>query len=76
MRVLFGIILGAALTVSAAFAYDSWAAGSSGSVTTGSQSSVIAQRPMVNWDVVGENWRVVRQRAREAWTTLSHKVTS
>ena len=33
-------------------------------------------KPMVNWDVVGENWRVVKQRARETWSTLSHKVSS
>ena len=69
MRLLFGMILGAFLTVGAAFLYDSWATGPSATQT-------VEQRPMVNWDVVNENWRVVRQRAREAWTTLSHKVTS
>jgi hypothetical protein len=29
---------------------------------------------MVNWDVVAENVRIVSRRAREAWSTLSHKV--
>ena len=76
MRMLFGMILGAFLTVSAAFLYDTWATGPSAPLTTGSTSNVVEHRPMVNWDVVGENWRVVRQRAREAWTALSHKVTS
>ena len=71
MRLLSGMVLGALLTVGAAFFYDSWAAGPSASRTP-----TVEQRPMVNWDVVDENWRVVRQRAREAWTTLSHKVTS
>ncbi len=73
MRMLFGMILGAFLTVGAAFFYDTWATGPS---TTGTVTSSVEHRPMVNWDVVGNNWRVVRERAREAWTTLSHKVTS
>ena len=71
MRVLFGMVLGALLTVGAALYSESWAAGPSASRT-----ATMEQRPMVNWDVVDENWRVVRQRAREVWTTLSHKVTS
>ena len=30
---------------------------------------------MVNWDVVGDNFRIVRAaRAREVWSKLSHKV--
>jgi hypothetical protein len=69
MRLLFGMILGAVLTVGAAFFHDTWG-------TKPSTAEMAEQRPMVNWDVVGENWRVVRARAREAWTTLSHKVTS
>lgn len=69
MRMLLGMILGAALTVGGAFVYDNWTA-------TPSATAVEQQRPMVNWDVVNENWRLVRQRARDAWTALSHKVTS
>ncbi len=72
MRVLFGMILGAFLTVGVAFFYDTWATGPA--VTTGSNSSVVVQRPMVNWDVIGENWRIVRLRVHDAWTTLSHKM--
>ena len=75
MRIFLGMILGAFVAVSAAFLHDTWGTGSS-AATTGSASSPVEHRPMVNWDVVGENWRVVRQRARDAWTTLSHKVTS
>jgi hypothetical protein len=70
MRMIFGMVLGALLTVGATFFHDSWATGQSAAKTT------VEQRPMVNWDVVDENWRVVRQRAREAWSALSHKVTS
>jgi hypothetical protein len=74
MRVLFGIILGVALTVSVAFISDTWSAGST--ATTGSPAPTADNRKMVNWDVVGDNMRIVRERAREAWTRLSHKVSS
>ena len=70
MRVLFGIVLGALLTIGVAFVHDSW----SPPATTG--ATVTDQRAMVNWDVVGDNLRRVGQRAREAWTTLSQKVAS
>ena len=73
MRVLFGIILGAALTVSIAFIADTRSAGPA--TTTGS-GSVVEHRQMVNWDVVGEKMRIVRERAKEAWATLSRKVSS
>lgn len=69
MRMLLGMIVGAVLTVGGAFLYDNW-------TPRASSASTLEQRPMVNWDVVDENWRVVRQRARETWTKLSHKVTS
>jgi hypothetical protein len=74
MRVLFGIVLGAILTVGTAFIADTWATGPA--TTTGSASSAVEHRNMVNWDLVGDNMRIVRQRARETWTRLSHKVTS
>lgn len=74
MRVLFGIILGVALTVSVAFISDSLATGPA--TTTGSDSATVAHRPMVNWDVVGDNMRIAQERVRAAWMKLSHKVTS
>lgn len=74
MRVLFGMILGAFLTVGAAFVHDNWSSNSSNS-TTGSSSS-LADARMVNWDVVGANWRIVKDRARDTWTMLSQKVQS
>ncbi len=75
MRVLFGIILGVALTVSVAFLSDTWSTGPS-TATNGSNSSVVEHRHMVNWDVVGEKVRIARERAQEAWTKLSQKVSS
>ena len=74
MRVLFGIILGVALTVSVAFISDTWNTGPA--TTTGSGSAVVEHRQMVNWDVVGDNMRIAQERAREAWIKLSQKVTS
>jgi len=73
MRLLIGMIFGALLTVGGAFLHDTWTTGPS---TTGTATTTVEHRPMVNWDVVNQNWRVVSQRARAAWTTLSHKVTS
>jgi hypothetical protein len=73
MRVLFGIILGVALTVGAAFISDSWATNPS---TTGSGSAVVEHRQMVNWDVVGDNMRIARERVRATWARLSQKIAS
>lgn len=74
MRVLFGIILGVALTVGVAFISDTWATGPV--ATDGSGSAQAANRNMVNWDVVGDNVRIARERAREAWIKISHKIAS
>jgi hypothetical protein len=78
MRLLFGIILGVALTVGVAFVSDTWATGPSSNVSTtnGSASATAEHRNMVNWDVVSDNMRIVRERARETWTKLSQKVSS
>jgi hypothetical protein len=72
MRVLFGIVLGVALTVSVAFISDNWATGPS--VTNGSNAAATEPRKMVNWDVVGENTRIASERVRDAWTRISHKI--
>ena len=75
MRLLFGIILGIVLTIGVAFISDTWTSGPA-TTTTGSASATVEHRTMVNWDVVGENLRIVRQRARGAWSKLSRMVTS
>lgn len=69
MRVLFGIILGVALTVSVAFVSDTWSTGPS--ATTGSGTAV-EHRNMVNWDVVGDNTRIARERLQAAWNRITH----
>jgi hypothetical protein len=71
MRVLFGIVLGAMLTVGVAFISDTWA---TAPTTTGSDATTVDHRTMVNWDVVGHNVRIARERAREAWVRVSQKI--
>jgi hypothetical protein len=67
MRVLIGIILGALITVGGAYLYDSSHA------VTNSDSATVAQRPMVNWDVVGSKWSHLSARARAEWSRLASK---
>ena len=65
MRVLIGIILGAVLTVGGAYLYDSHA------VPGAATSSISAQRPMVNWDVVNTKWNHLTERARAEWNRIA-----
>jgi hypothetical protein len=58
------MILGAALTVGAAYFHDLQAGG----LATGQATE---KRTMVNWDVVESNWRAIVSRAREGWHWLS-----
>jgi hypothetical protein len=60
MRVFFGMILGALLTISAAYVYDS-----------GRTDQAGIERTMVNWDVVSENWQAAKARVQREWTQLS-----
>lgn len=55
MRMFLGMILGALLTVLAAYGYDGYNA----------RGDVTAARPMVNWDVVRDNWNGVQTGLRE-----------
>ena len=62
MRLILGMILGAALTVGTAYVTD-----------TASRSSVpgAEQRPMVNWDVVGRNVDSVTTMLKQSWAKLT-----
>ena len=66
MRTFFGMIIGAFLTIGGAYFYDSM---QTSSVATGPSAS--EHRTMVNWDVVGENWRTLKQRTQAEWSKLS-----
>lgn len=61
MRVLLGIILGGILTVGGAYLYDSHHA------LEAANAPASAQRPLVNWDVVGNKWQRLSERARSEW---------
>jgi hypothetical protein len=61
MRVLFGIILGACLTVGAAYIYDSHNA------LEAVNAPASVQRPLVNWDIVSTKWERLTERARSEW---------
>jgi hypothetical protein len=65
MRVLFGIILGALLTVGAAYIYDSHNA------LEAVNAPASVQRPLVNWDIVGTKWERLTERARSEWNRVA-----
>ena len=62
MRILLGMILGALITVGAAFVYDS----STGRAARGlTVASAEGHAPMVNWDVVSHNWDGMKLQLRD-----------
>jgi len=70
MRVFLGMILGAILTVAAAYYSDSMRTSSVASGPTAAEN-----RPMVNWDVVEANWNIVKERAQQGWADLRARVS-
>lgn len=67
MRLLLGMVLGAVLTVGAAYLYDNHHAALAMNGPASAQ-----QRPLVNWDVVAAKWGVLARRARVEW----HRIVS
>jgi hypothetical protein len=65
MRVLLGIILGACLTIGGAYLYDSHNALNAANAPAG------VQRPMVNWDIVNNNWQHLTEKARSEWNRVT-----
>ena len=63
MRFLLGIILGALLTVGAAFVADS--------MTSGDSASSAEHRSIVNWDVAEERFHTFVTYTREEWDKLA-----
>lgn len=55
MPMFFGVILGALMTIGAAFAYDSATNRAPNGLTASS-----ANAPLVNWDVVRVNWNGIK----------------
>jgi hypothetical protein len=68
--VLFGFILGIALTIAGAYAYDS----SMGRTVNGlSAASAGGQAPMVNWNVVSDDWQNFQAGVRNKAEDLEQK---
>lgn len=65
MRILLGMVLGAVLTVALAYFYDLR------TTSAAAAPAATEQRPMVNWDVVGTNWRELKARALQSWTKVA-----
>jgi hypothetical protein len=63
MRLIFGIILGVALTIGGAFILDTTRP------TSGPDGAEV--KPMVNWDVVGEKFKGVSAAAQDGWARLT-----
>jgi hypothetical protein len=61
MRLLFGIILGALLTIGATYLYDCHNA------VAAENKTAATQRPLVNWDVVSTKWQSLTEHARDEW---------
>lgn len=69
MRFFMGMVFGILLTIVTAYAVDSMR---TSSVASGSAAT--ANRAMVNWDVVEENWTHFKARAKEGWSELRARV--
>ena len=77
MRVLLGMILGAILTVTGAYAYDVLS-GKRVDTPDIAANATVDDRPLVNWDVVGKRWqsleanlREMGQRVQDQWSKRS-----
>ena len=71
MRILLGMILGALITVGAAFVYDS----STGRAASGlTAASAEGHAPMVNWDVVSHNWDGMKLQLRDVAVDIEKRL--
>jgi hypothetical protein len=63
VRLFFGIIVGIALTLGAAYIYDSVRD------TSGGEGSF--DRPVVNWDVLGHSVKSLPSALRDGWERMT-----
>jgi len=68
MRTFFGMILGAVLLALGIYVYDSL---QTSSVTNGEVAQ--ANRTIVNWDVVANDWHALKTRAHDDWVRISSR---
>ena len=67
MRLLFGMVLGAALTIGLAYVHDSMYA----PLPSSSPPAASEPRPLVNWDVAGTLAHRLSAAARAQWERLT-----
>ncbi|HSZ67738.1 MAG TPA: hypothetical protein VK825_16140 [Xanthobacteraceae bacterium] len=72
MPILLGFILGVAMTITGAFAFDSATGRAANGLTPTSQ--VTGQAPMVNWAVVGSEWQSFRDNVRTTADNLERTI--
>ena len=72
MRVFLGIILGILLTVAGAYVIDSVNAGP----PSASADASAPRKPMVNWDVVDNNWQAFTGTLSRGWHRLERMAES
>jgi hypothetical protein len=71
MPILFGLILGVILTIAGAYAYDS----STGRASNGlSPNAAGRQAPLVNWDVVSDDWNEFQTNVQTVGADLERSV--
>lgn len=68
MRLILGMMLGAVLTVTAAYLHDSMR------ISPAGDPAASAARAMVNWDVVETNWNSFKAKASAGWADLKARV--
>jgi len=71
MPALFGFILGVVVTVGGAYLYDT----STGRAANGLAPTAAVQVPMVNWDVVANNWHDFTTSVRNTTTNLENRLS-
>jgi hypothetical protein len=70
MPAIFAFILGVVVTIAGAYAYDT----STGRVSNGLPTTAAAGRaPMVNWDVVTEDWHTFTTSVQNTATDLENR---
>jgi hypothetical protein len=68
---LLGVILGAILTVAGAYLFDSSSGRAPNGLTT---TSAGGQAPLVNWDVVSNDWNAFTTNVRDSVANLERSL--
>jgi hypothetical protein len=72
------MIVGALLTIGVAYISDASISGATVATTTtttgaGGPTQITVERPMVNWDVVSNNWHHFTMGVRNTWNRLASR---